>query len=105
MDSRLRSGWDTVRKESLEGKAKVGASMEKLVEWVQDATGLKAKEALGWGQGVMREAQEKVQDLTETVEKQADVVKVEAHNRSEEVEAAVAAAVDVKEVDGVKRLV
>jgi MICOS complex subunit MIC26 len=63
IDARLLSGWEGIREGSRKGRLRVREAVETLVERAQGVTGLKLQEALGLGQSVARDVQEKDTDI------------------------------------------
>lgn len=67
-------GWEMLKEKTREGKEKATGVLEKALEGVQERTGLKVREAMGWG----KKREEGVVDLVkEKVEKVKEIVKSE----------------------------
>jgi organizing structure protein 2 len=79
--------WESVKEATKDGREGVGNAAEGLIGRVQDTTGLKLRETLGWGEKVLEKAEGKaveVKDaLGQKIEPTKDVVdrKVEETKR------------------------
>jgi organizing structure protein 2 len=60
-----RDVWDNSR-------SKTARSVERAVSKLQDRTGLKLREAVGWGQGAIAKAEAEAKDAVDLVEKKVD---------------------------------
>ena len=85
--------WERIRDVTKDGRATLGSGVENAVHKAQDTTGLKFKEALGWGKGVSDKAlvaaKEIVEQAKEVEQKAEHVVEeklAEVTHQAEQVE-------------------
>lgn len=57
--------WERIRDATKDGRATLGGGVENVVHKAQDTTGLKFKEALGWGRGVSDKALVAAKEIVE----------------------------------------
>ena len=77
--------WERLKEGTKSGREQANKMVGEGVGKVQELTGLKLKETLGWGEGVLNKAKETAADLTAKVEEKAEEVKVAVENKAEEV--------------------
>ena len=61
-NAHTRMTWERAKEATRDGREGISKGTEGLVSWVQDATGLKLRETLGWGEKVAEEVENKVKD-------------------------------------------
>jgi len=99
--------WERIKDATKDGRATLGGGVENVVHKAQDTTGLKFKEALGWGRGVsdkalvaakeiVEQAKEVEQKVEHVVEEKVAEVTHQAEDQVEKVE---------EKVSEIKRLV
>ena len=83
--------WERIRDATKDGRATLGGGVESAVHKAQDATGLKFKEALGWGKGVSdkalvaaKEIVEQAKEVEQKVEHVVEEKLAEVTNQAEE---------------------
>ncbi|TDL26918.1 hypothetical protein BD410DRAFT_475685 [Rickenella mellea] len=67
--------WERAKDAYARGRSKVGSGVKCAVGQVQDATGLKLREAMGWGENVVKEAEVKGGEVAKAVEKGVEEAK------------------------------
>jgi MICOS complex subunit MIC26 len=77
--------WERLKEGTKSGREQADRIVGEGVGKVQELTGLKLKETLGWGEGVLSKAKETAADLTAKAEKKAEEIKVVVENKAEEV--------------------
>lgn len=96
--------WEMAKDKLAEGRVTLEKGVERSVSAVQDATGLKLREALGWGSRVSHEVAKAAEERGSEVMKAAEKRGKEAVRKLEESTEDVRSAVE-KKVEEVKRLV
>ncbi|KAL5520273.1 hypothetical protein ACEPAG_9486 [Sanghuangporus baumii] len=100
--------WEMAKDKANEGKEALNSGVEKTIGAIQDATGLKLREALGFsqslGEDVKKAAEERGQKTLKTVEEQSKAALQAAEERGKEAAKKVEETVD-KKVEDAKRLV
>lgn len=76
--------WAMAQDAYVKGREQLAGGVEGAVGRVQDATGLKLREALGWGGDVVKQAEVKGQELTRAVEAHAEGLKEVVDKKVEE---------------------
>lgn len=99
-----RMSWEMAKDKLAEGRVTLEKGVERSVSAVQDATGLKLREALGWGSRVSHEVVKAAEERGSEVMKAAEERGKEAVRKLEESTEDVRSAVE-KKVEEVKRLV
>ncbi|KAK1225209.1 hypothetical protein PQX77_011889 [Marasmius sp. AFHP31] len=110
--------WERIKEATASGRESLNKGVESGLEKIQDATGLKLKESLGWGKEVegrvaevVNAAEVKVVEAKAIAEKKVEEVKVVIEKKAEEVKEAAGKKVDEvlppveKKAEEVKRLV
>ena len=96
--------WEMAKDKLGDGRVALEKGVEKSVSAIQDATGLKIREALGWGNRVGHEVVKAAEERGSEVIKAAEERGKDAVRKLEEGTEGVVAAVE-KKVEDVKRLV
>lgn len=67
-NAHTRMTWERVKEATKDGREGLGRGVEEVVGKIQEATGLKIKETLGWGEVVVEKAEGKVREVVKVVE-------------------------------------
>ncbi|THV07981.1 hypothetical protein K435DRAFT_772306 [Dendrothele bispora CBS 962.96] len=95
-----RMTWERLKDATASGRASLYSGVESAVEKVQEATGLKLKETLGFGREVSQKAEGRVMEAVKVAQQKAEEAKVAAESKLEEAKAEAE-----KKVEEVKKLV
>ncbi|SJL14405.1 uncharacterized protein ARMOST_17861 [Armillaria ostoyae] len=76
-NAHTRMSWDMLKDSTANGKQKFDAGVETAVDKIQESTGLKLREAMGWGKSVTEKVESKVLDAVKAVEKKEEPSKTD----------------------------
>ncbi|PBK68256.1 hypothetical protein ARMSODRAFT_212607 [Armillaria solidipes] len=76
-NAHTRMSWDMLKDSTANGKQKFDAGVETAVDKIQESTGLKIREAMGWGKSVTEKVESKVLDAVKAVEKKEEPSKTD----------------------------
>ncbi|KAJ8075559.1 hypothetical protein PM082_021189 [Marasmius tenuissimus] len=77
--------WERIKEATASGRERLNRGVESGVEKVQDATGLKLKETLGWGKDVSKQVEGRVAEVVHAAEVKVGEAKAVAEKKAEEV--------------------
>ncbi|KAK7449827.1 hypothetical protein VKT23_013303 [Stygiomarasmius scandens] len=95
-----RMTWERLKEATASGRASLYSGVESAVEKVQEATGLKLKETLGFGREVSKKTEGRVMEAVQVAQQKAEEAKVAAESKLEEVKVEAE-----KKVEEIKRVV
>ncbi|KAG7443823.1 uncharacterized protein BT62DRAFT_316138 [Guyanagaster necrorhizus] len=76
-NAHTRMGLEMLQESAANGKQKFDAGVETTVDKIQESTGLKLREAMGWGKSVTEKVESKVLDAVNAVEKKEESPKTD----------------------------
>ncbi|CCM06590.1 uncharacterized protein FIBRA_08868 [Fibroporia radiculosa] len=101
--------WERIKDATSNGRETLASSVESAIVRLEDVTGLKLKETLGWGQGVVRAAESQTKGAVQVVQQEANALTGVVAHAVEEVKEGVVAEtspiVETKVDESPKRLV
>ncbi|KAF5372953.1 hypothetical protein D9758_001574 [Tetrapyrgos nigripes] len=80
-----RMTWERLKEATASGRASLHSGTETVVGKIQDSTGLKLRETLGFGQEVSKKAEDRVLEAVKVGQQKAEEVKTAADTKIEEV--------------------
>lgn len=87
-NAHTRMTWERAKEATKDGREGLGKGVEGIVGRVQEATGLKLKETLGWGEAVVEKAEGKVGQVVKAVEGKVAEAKSVVEKKVDEIEVA-----------------